>query len=174
MGWLIEALQTVREFFEAGGQVLLIIAALTWLMWALIFERLLYFKTQLKHDIEQARLIWVSRSDTHSWHSQQIRQKLISQINIKANTALPIIKSLVTLCPLLGLLGTVSGMIEVFDVLNLGSSQNIRSIAAGFSKCIISTLAGLVSALSGLIVYNYLHKKVIRSNDMLENLLVIH
>jgi biopolymer transport protein ExbB len=60
------------------------------------------------------------------------------------------IKSLIALCPLLGLLGTVTGMIEVFDVLAIAGSGNARAMAEGVSRATIPTMAGMVAALSGL------------------------
>ena len=60
------------------------------------------------------------------------------------------VKSLVAVCPLLGLLGTVTGMIEVFDVMAIAGSGNVRAMAAGVSKATIPTMAGMVAALSGL------------------------
>jgi biopolymer transport protein ExbB len=53
---------------------------------------------------------------------------------------------------MLGLLGTVTGMIEVFDVMALAGSGNSRAMAAGVSKATIPTMAGMVAALSGLIL----------------------
>jgi biopolymer transport protein ExbB len=60
------------------------------------------------------------------------------------------IKTLVALCPLLGLVGTVTGMIEVFDVMALSGTGNARSMAAGVSRATIPTMAGMVGALSGV------------------------
>lgn len=171
MGWLIEALQSVREFLEAGGYVLLSIGFLTWLMWFLIIERVLFFNIGIKDEVQQVYDNWNSRKDHHSWYAQQIRQRLVSHICLKTNFALPTIRTLIILCPLLGLLGTVSGMVEVFEALTQGESENIRSIASGFSKAIISTLAGLVSALSGLIAFNFLNKKALKINQHLTHIL---
>ncbi|OUS32287.1 hypothetical protein A9Q99_01235 [Gammaproteobacteria bacterium 45_16_T64] len=171
MGWLIEALQSVREFMETGGHVLLSIGVLTWLMWFLIVERILFFAMGVNEEIQQATKTWSNRTDHHSWYAQQIRQQLASHLCLKTNFALPTIRTLVMLCPLLGLLGTVTGMIEVFDALNRSESENIRSIAGGFSKAIISTLAGLVSALSGLIAINLLNKKAQQINQRLTHIL---
>lgn len=171
MGWLIEALQSVREFLEAGGYVLMSIGVLTWLMWFLIVERILFFHLGVKQEIQQVFKVWHTRKEHRSWYAQQIRQRLVSHICIKINFALPTIRTLIMLCPLLGLLGTVTGMIEVFEALTQGESENIRSIAAGFSKAIISTLAGLVSALSGLIAINLLNKKATQINQHLIHIL---
>ena len=66
--------------------------------------------------------------------------------------------------PLLGLLGTVTGMIEVFEVMAISGSGNPRSMAAGVSKATIPTMAGMVVALSGVIASTLLsrfaHRKV--------------
>ena len=59
------------------------------------------------------------------------------------------IGALIAICPLLGLLGTVTGMIEVFDVMAMLGSGNPRAMAAGVSKATIPTMAGMVVALSG-------------------------
>ena len=67
-------------------------------------------------------------------------------------SSLPVIRSLVAVCPLLGLLGTVTGMIEVFDVMAIAGAGNARAMAAGGSKATIPTMAGMVAALSGLAV----------------------
>jgi biopolymer transport protein ExbB len=62
------------------------------------------------------------------------------------------IKTLIALCPMLGLLGTVTGMIEVFDVMAISGSGNTRAMASGVSKATIPTMAGMVAALSGMIL----------------------
>jgi biopolymer transport protein ExbB len=51
---------------------------------------------------------------------------------------------------MLGLLGTVTGMIEVFDVM-AGGSGNARGMAAGVSKATLPTMAGMVAAISGMV-----------------------
>ncbi len=76
------------------------------------------------------------------------------------------IKTLVALCPLLGLLGTVTGMIEVFEVMAFSGTGNARSMAAGVSKATIPTMAGMVAALSGVfaatLLARYAHREVER------------
>ena len=53
--------------------------------------------------------------------------------------------------PLMGLLGTVTGMIEVFDVM-AGGGGNARGMAAGVSKATLPTMAGMVASISGMLV----------------------
>ena len=60
------------------------------------------------------------------------------------------IKTLVAAAPLFGLLGTVTGMVEVFDVMAITGSSNARAMAAGISKATLPTMSGMVASLSGL------------------------
>jgi biopolymer transport protein ExbB len=76
---------------------------------------------------------------------------LIARVDERLNRGLLIIRSLVALCPMLGLIGTVTGMIEVFDVMAIAGTGNIRGMAGGVSKATLPTMAGMVAALSGLI-----------------------
>jgi biopolymer transport protein ExbB len=86
---------------------------------------------------------------------------LVSRLNIKLRQSLPMIHTLVALCPLLGLLGTVTGMIEVFDVMAIAGNGNPRAMASGVSKATVPTMAGMVAALSGL----YFSVRLDRSAD---------
>ena len=70
-----------------------------------------------------------------------------------------LIKACVALCPLLGLLGTVTGMIEVFEVMALMGTGNARAMAAGVSKATVPTMCGMVAALSGLFLSVWLQRK---------------
>ncbi len=64
---------------------------------------------------------------------------------------------------MLGLLGTVVGMIHVFDVMAVTGNGNARSMASGISQATISTMAGMVIAISGL-YFHQLIKKTIEDN----------
>jgi biopolymer transport protein ExbB len=148
--WEIEAIAAVREFIERGGDVLLVIAFVTAVMWTLMVERFWYFRAGHKREKQRAKVFWEARSDHSSWNARQIRQLLISEVSAKLNGNLGMIKTTVALCPMLGLLGTVTGMIEVFDVMAAGSG-NTRGMAAGVSKATLPTMAGMVAALSGML-----------------------
>jgi len=146
------AVLAVREFLETGGDVLYLIGGVLLLMWTLMLERFWYFWKVHPGVARAARSEWSERSDRSSWYAHQIRRLLISQVSVKLEEGLPMIRTLVALCPLLGLLGTVTGMIEVFDVMSVAGSGNARAMASGVSKATVPTMAGMVAALSGLML----------------------
>ena len=147
----LEAFSAVRDFIEQGGNVLLVIAAVMAVMWTLIYERFWYFQIQYKRERERVQAKWEGRAERASWNAQQIRRMLISQVQQKLQLRLGPIETIVKLCPMLGLLGTVTGMIEVFDVMAVSGSGNARGMAGGVSKATLPTMAGMVGALSGML-----------------------
>ena len=148
----VEAIAAVRDFVERGGNVLLAIAFVTGLMWTLMIERAIYYSTAYRQERQRVHDIWDSLGDHYSWKSQQIRRMLVSETRQRLHRSLPLIKTAVALCPMFGLLGTVTGMIEVFDVMAVAGSGNARGMASGVSKATLPTMAGMVAALSGMLI----------------------
>jgi biopolymer transport protein ExbB len=146
----VDTVEALRAFMERGGSVLLWIAAVTFLMWTLMVERLWYFRRVQPRVMKLVQERWEARGDHTSWRAEQTRKLLVSEVRVQLGQGIPMIKTLVALCPLLGLLGTVTGMIEVFDVMAISGGGNPRAMAAGVSKATIPTMAGMVAALSGL------------------------
>lgn len=166
---LIDAYEAIRDFIELGGPVLRVIAVVILIMWILILERLIYFQTGLKSVMRDAFAEWEARPERRSWHAKQIRTQIISRCRAAANNGLPMIQTLVALCPLLGLLGTVTGMITVFQVMAFHGTGNARSMAAGVSMATIPTMAGMVGALSGVFLVTALTRQAKRNLDILED-----
>ncbi|WPL17099.1 protein TolQ [Thiorhodovibrio winogradskyi] len=140
----------LQDFLELGGPVLLLVLGAGLLLWFLVFEHLLYLAWGQKQDLREIEHQWRARAEHQSWHARRVRQGLISELRQRAWRHFHLIKTLIALAPLLGLLGTVTGMLEVFDVLALTGSANPRALAAGISRATIPTMAGMVMALSGL------------------------
>ncbi len=147
---LLDWYEDIRDFLEMGGPVLLVIGVLSLVMWVLIFERLIYYRIGLPKYIATFTDQWKARDERRSWNARRIREAMISRVSNKIEQYLPLIKTLLALAPLLGLLGTVTGMIEVFEVMAFSGTGNPRSMAAGVSKATIPTMAGMVAALSGV------------------------
>ena len=166
---ITEAFSSIRDFMEAGGSVLWLIAILVFFMWAMIFERIWYFSHGHEYYIQDLSAKWNNRSDKTSWHALQIREKMLSQAKVEINKNLSIIQTCVVLAPLFGLLGTVTGMIEVFQVMAFNGGGDARSMAGGVSKATLPTMAGMVVALSGVFATIYLSSASDRhTNDLRE------
>jgi len=142
----------VQAILETGGGVLNFIGLITIVMWTLMLERFYYFYRVFPGVAEGVQRDWQARDDHSSWAAHQIRRLRVSEMRMQLEDGLAYIRVLVALCPLLGLLGTVTGMIEVFDVMAIAGSGNAKAMAGGVSKATIPTMAGMVAALSGLIL----------------------
>ena len=169
MYWFDNAYEAVSRFMDMGGNVLWLIAILLFCMWTLIFERAWYFYSGWKADAAVAIQTWESRSERKSWAAQQIRRKLIAEARLQIDQYLPIIKTMVALCPLLGLLGTVTGMIEVFNIMAVTGGGDAKSMAGGVSRATIPTMAGMVAALSGVFGNTYITRTAAREAALLKD-----
>lgn len=149
---LEELIDMVRSFMSTGGDVLYIIAFVLIVMWTFIIERFWYQNFTFPRDSRKMVAKWIARDDLSSWGAHRIREAWISQSKENLNKYLLLIKTLVAICPMVGLLGTVTGMITVFETMATHGTGNPRLMASGISMATIPTMAGMVAALSGLFV----------------------
>lgn len=169
----LNAMDNLQAFLVAGGNVLVAIMAVTFLMWLLIIERVLYFSTASSGVKKRAVGGWGDRAETKSWFAHAIRAKSVSEVREKSGQNIGTIKALVAILPLLGLLGTVTGMVEVFDVMASTGSASARLMAGGITKATIPTMAGLVASLSGILMLNILERQASASvRDVSEKLTI--
>ena len=165
----LDILDAVSSFMNRGGPVLNVIAGLLLVKWSLVFERIWYLNTTHKKNVNTTLANWNARSDTKSWSAHHIRNMMISKISLDVRNTMPIIEVLVTICPLLGLIGTVTGMITVFFTMAVSGGGDAKSMAGGVSMATIPTMAGMVGAISGIFAYNYLKGKIDRDLELLED-----
>lgn len=170
---LSQAFDAIRAFMERGGDVLFLILAVTFIMWVLIVERIWFFALEYRKQKNRVIDAWEARKERKSWYAHKIRIAMISEVNHNLFQGVNLIKTLVALCPLVGLLGTVTGMIDVFDVMGSQGSSNARAMAAGVSKATIPTMAGMVAALSGVFLSTYIERRAKREAERLEDSLTM-
>ncbi len=167
-------LEDINNFLTSGGDVLWLILAVAIILWCLIIERLLFFKQLYPKIRTQCFENWNQREDKNSAYALFIRKAMISEALIQMRKGVPLIKVLIALCPMLGLLGTVAGMIHVFDVMAVTGNGNARAMAAGISKATITTMAGMVIAISGLYFSKLIEERVSDESHHLADLLKYH
>lgn len=151
MGFLRGPYEALQAFVLSGGPVLVAILLLTFVLWALIVERGLYWMTAHGAVAARAKRAWNARSDKTSWRALQYRDRLISEARQESSQFVGTIQVLVNVVPLLGLLGTVTGMVYVFDVMAVTGSSNARLMAEGISRATLPTMAGLATSVSGVL-----------------------
>jgi biopolymer transport protein ExbB len=128
-------------------------------MWTLIIERFWFFYYVLPSSIKNTTDEWNKMNPAIDWYSKKIRDQMISELSINSKRFILTIETMMQILPLLGLLGTVVGMIKVFDVMTFFGTGNARLMASGVSQATIPTMAGLVAAISGLYIANILKRK---------------
>jgi len=166
--YFLDALEAINNFFNSGGPVLYLIAVLTFVMWVLILERFLYFFIGYRVDAKNVIAAWEARDERTSWAAHAIREKLISETRMKIDQHLPLIKTMIAICPLFGLLGTVTGMIDVFTILSITGGGDAKSMAGGVSRATVPTMAGMVAALSGVFANIYITQKASRERKLID------
>lgn len=162
---LSDNLFRIQILMESGGTVLWLILLASLLMWTLIVERYIFVYVQYPRMVRHLLDEWQQREDRRSWYAHQIRQGMITRCRVQLQRYLMPIRTLTIALPMLGLLGTVSGMIQTFDVMTVFGTGNVRGMAGGISVALITTMGGLMTALSGLYFSTQLTQRVGREVD---------
>ena len=141
-------------FVETGGVVLIPLIILAFLMALLITENFLCVFLKNQPNITDKKNILIPHTITTSYYRKRIEINKYLAAKSKENyykKNINIIKQFVVIAPLLGLLGTVTGMIEVFEVIKIHGSENTVLIGRGFSHATIPTMFGLTVAIFGFL-----------------------
>jgi len=160
MASFFEPLEVIRNFLEVGGAVLWGILFLSVLLWALVIERYWFISHTHRQGFKALHREWRFRRDCHSWRARQIRKAMLSERGIGLQSTIPLIASLTKVLPLMGLLGTVRGMVATFDAMTRFGAGHTRGVAIGISEALVTTMAGLLTALFGLYFSNDLKRRV--------------
>ena len=141
---------SLLDFFDRGGPVIFILFVVAIIMITLLVERLIFFINDLKKLGDERVSEVKERSLDNKWIRNKIKLKNISILNSESSKNLLMIQGLIALCPLLGLLGTVTGMIEVFDIMAITGTGNARAMASGIARATLPTMTGLFISIVGL------------------------
>lgn len=151
---MFDFLYTINSFIEKGGDVLIIIFIVAFTMWSVILDKLFYHF-----------FIYKKRLSLFKIGHKQLNKIFFLSTKKKIENGMSFIKISIIIAPLLGLLGTVTGMIEVFDIISILGNSDAKAMSSGISQATIPTMVGMSVALSGMIFQTYLkqsNKKKLR------------
>lgn len=135
---------------ELGGPVMWPLLLVSFWLWTLILERYWFMLYRLPLLL-----------NSHTLFSNRTNPTRIEQaeIHLAIRRYLNLIKTLSSILPMLGLLGTVTGIVETFDLIRIFGNAETRIVAKGVSQALITTLAGLVLGLFGLAASHDLNQR---------------
>ncbi len=163
-------MEILAELFHRGGGLLWAIYLVSVLLVALILERWWFLFRELPSWREELLTEWHRFRRLEGKARRIAYRAFLVCFEERLGRALPVMEGAATVLPLLGLLGTVGGMIKVFDAMALFGSGNPRAMAMGISEALITTLAGLTTAIVGIFLLNRLSSRLeaIRNHFALE------
>lgn len=147
---LDSALNIGRELFQDGGPVVMAIFAVSFLGWTLL--------VWLGLDLMGGRSSEPGQFTLES-HDELLQRMEQQERVARAKSLLGVIAVLSAISPLLGLLGTVLGMMETFSFLGNEDVPRVDALAGGVSKALITTQAGLIVALTLMAGHAWLQRK---------------
>jgi biopolymer transport protein ExbB len=175
------------ELFQKGGMVMYPLLACSLVSLTVILERSLFWIREKRRAddslvnevLELARLrkyeeIRTSAQDAadyvvkvlvcglvHREYSLSKAMEMAALEEIKRmKRYLPVLDTMITAAPLLGILGTVIGIIHSFDMLGKAGIQDPQAVTSGIAQALLTTAAGLLIAIFTLFPYNYFMSKV--------------
>jgi biopolymer transport protein ExbB len=189
---IAKASTTLMSIVVQGGLVMIPLLASSVIALTVIIERLYFWRRLRSQSVVHRILVLVAEGDlpqaaqeaSASRHPvarvlgagiaskhllpgaamQAAAQAELSQ----ARRYLPVLDTIITLAPLLGLLGTITGMISAFGIVSEAGLGQPHAITGGIAEALIATATGLLIAIMTLVPYNYLRSKVEQLTDLLE------
>jgi biopolymer transport protein ExbB len=157
---MFEVFDPFFNLLESGGDVLLVLFFVGAVLVENVVERIYYYNKIFKGEALEVSKEFSNLKSGDEEDNLYLRQMEVSRLKQMLSKRLSSIQTLTYMFPLLGLLGTVTGMIAVFDVMAHKGLGNPRLMASGVSQATLPTMVGMVMALVGLFAMNYLkHKK---------------
>lgn len=185
----MSGLDSLWRFIVAGGPVMFPLMALSLWMWGLVLAKALWLARAAREEVNLAALIdHLEKDATPSWNWTPAGLALGHFIGMRTREPLsdvlyweaavrrqipPLWRHLDTLvmlagvAPLLGLLGTVVGMISTFEVIGQFGTGNAQALAAGISEALITTETGLLIAVPGLFAAHMMKRHIRREQHKL-------
>jgi len=175
-------LKPAWEYIHTGGIVMFPLVLISVLLWGCIIYRLLVLKELYRNDLTTAQAhicvkdrstlppecrgiaavlvgTFMSLRSGNPQLDRHLLEEAAMQVRTSLRDGLNLISVLAAVAPLLGLLGTVLGMISTFDTIALFGNSNPRAMAGGISEALVTTQTGLIVAIPGLFMRNFIQRR---------------
>lgn len=150
----------IIDYINQGGPIMYVLLVLNIIGFTIILTKLVLLSKEKKNSDDTALKLSQNIKDVSS-KAEQItlielaKQELTKYMN-GVESGLNTIKIIASISPLLGLLGTVIGVLMAFQVMSESGLANPASFAKGISMALITTVGGLVVAIPHYVGHNYL------------------
>ena len=86
----------------------------------------------------------------------------------KMRRGMNVLDTVITVAPMLGIIGTVTGIIASFESLAIAGVGDPKAVIGGIAEALITTATGLVISVGTLFPYNYFNTRIERAQDLIE------
>ena len=173
----------LEDYLLAGGPLMLPLILVSLVMWTLIINRVLFLRRLYRKNMTRGQALaclqedrppdpmryrgaiamlvndFLRRRSHHLPLDRYILDESVVTLVSSLNRQLALIGVLAAMAPLIGLLGTVTGMITTFDIIAVFGTGNAKAMAGGISEALITTQTGLLVAIPGLYMKNFLSRR---------------
>ena len=189
---LTQAGWNLGSILVKGGLVMVPLLASSMIALAVILERCLFWRRFRKYEDGETILSLVAAGHLaeatkmarasqhpvarvllagleHQYPAPGMAMEATSQAELhRLKRYLPMLDTIITLAPLLGLLGTITGMISSFGIVSEAGLGQPHAITGGVAEALIATATGLSVAILTLVPYNYFRVKTEAMTDLIE------
>lgn len=169
MSWLFELYDGFVRLFSGGTVVLTLIFILAATLWGLIIERYWYFLFVHPDVIENALRIWKRRAGGPLFVARRARHHLLMDVGARMSRFVTLIRSLLSVILLLGLVGSVGGLIQVLGAMTLEGSAGTNALSHAIAAAAIPIVTALAVALTGIAFSVELTQRVTRESRLLRD-----
>ena len=154
---MFDFIRTFNNFIDQGGPIVFVLFFISIYLFVLLAAKFKFLFFEIA-DIQKSFESKVKSIEKDEFYllNLSIQKADFKSVVLKDFTTIQI---LITLCPVLGLLGTVTGMIEVFDVVSFFGTGNARALASGITKATLPTMTGMAISIVGLLTFTILNSK---------------
>ncbi|WP_300460542.1 MotA/TolQ/ExbB proton channel family protein [Desulfobacula sp.] len=177
-----DLLFSIERYLQSGGTIMIPILTISFFMWLLILNRVLFFRRLYIRNISRdmaGELVKNNREPDQTFqgansllvreflkarsHDPELDDFILDETVVRLISSmdphLATIRILAGIAPLLGLLGTVTGMMDTFDVITIFGTGNAKAMAGGISIALITTQTGLMVSIPGLYMSGFLDRR---------------